>query len=119
MSDLREAIRTVYADLLRERERWAKSILPAATQRAVAYQSAASMVLRALDENPETATYLHPPHDGLAQASRSSLLTLGGRMTETSNTPVGRLAAFTAQGADIRKPPECEHILADRIGGER
>lgn len=68
MSDagLRDAIRSVYTDLLRDRERCANSTVPGSADKAVAYQSAAARIMRALDDNPPTtARYLEPPHDQL------------------------------------------------------
>jgi hypothetical protein len=74
MSDLRKAVRELYLDLLREREKWAKSDLPCAAQRAILYQGAAARVMRVLDENPESeAIYLHPPHDRLGGLVRQDL----------------------------------------------
>ena len=61
----RDAVKTLYTDLLKERNRWAKSTHETAVAKTVAYQNAASMVLRVLDEYPDGAQYLHAPHDQL------------------------------------------------------
>jgi hypothetical protein len=54
--DLRDRIRRVTVHLLRERDRWATSKAECAVARAVAYQSAAGSLIRALDAGDQVAS---------------------------------------------------------------
>lgn len=77
-NDLRDRIRKVTAELLRERERWANSTIDGAVARAVAYQNAAGQLIRALDASdrliPPATAGLPGSLDAAADHERAAFL---------------------------------------------